>query len=263
MRINRKLLLYTSATVLLSFAVAGGASQSATAQKGKGQSTTVQKGTGPAAAPAPRTDESEQAARLRAATTALEEIMSIPDKAIPQDLLDRAECVAVVPGLKKGAFIVGAQYGKGYFSCRAAENRGWTAPGTIRMEGGSFGFQIGGQENDIIMLIMNPQGRDRLLSNQFKIGGDASAAAGPVGRTAAASTDLYLTAQILTWARSRGLFAGVSLDGTTVRQDIDDNEALYGRPLTNRDIIFSGVEIPAAARPFVDLLNKYSPREKS
>ncbi len=241
--------------VLLSLAVASCASKS----------TTAQKGTGPAAAggPAPRTDESEQAARLHDASVALQEIMASPDSAIPQDLLDRAECVAVVPGLKKGAFVVGAQYGKGYFSCRAAGNRGWTAPGTIRMEGGSFGFQIGGQENDIVMLIMNPQGRDRLLSNQFKIGADASAAAGPVGRTAAAGTDVYLTAQILTWARSRGLFAGVSLDGTTVREDIDENEALYGRRLSNRDVIFSGVQIPAAARPFVDSLNKYSPRQKS
>lgn len=134
--------------------------------------------------------------RLQAAATVFEEIMSVPDKAIPQELLDKAHCVAVVPGLKKGAFIFGAKYGKGYFSCRKKSGVGWTAPATVRIEGGSFGLQIGGSETDVILLVMNERGAERLLSSKFTLGGDASVAAGPVGRTAAAQTDAFMTAEI-------------------------------------------------------------------
>ncbi len=199
--------------------------------------------------------------RLSAATQVFTEIMAVPDKAIPQELLDKAHCIVVVPGLKKGAFVVGAQYGKGYFSCRKAARAGWTAPASIRVEGGSFGFQIGGSETDAVALIMNPKGEDRLLSNQFTLGADASVAAGPVGRTASANTDAYMTAEILSWSRSRGVFAGVALQGATMREDMDDNQALYGRSLTNRDIVQGNVAVPSAARPFIETLTRYSPRE--
>ncbi len=199
--------------------------------------------------------------RLNEATQVFQEIMATPDKGIPQDLLDRAQCVIVVPGLKKGAFVVGAQYGKGYFSCRRGNRTGWTAPASVRVEGGSFGFQIGGSETDVVALIMNQRGEDRLLSSQFTVGGDASVAAGPVGRTASANTDAYMTAEILSWSRSRGVFAGLALQGATMREDLDDNQALYGRRLTNRDIIQGHVPVPAAAQGFVNVLTRYSPRE--
>jgi len=199
--------------------------------------------------------------RLAAATQVFQEIMAVPDKAIPQELLDRAYCIVVVPGLKKGAFVVGAEYGKGFFSCRKASRTGWTAPASVRVEGGSFGFQIGGSETDVVALMMNQKGEDRLLSNQFTIGADASVAAGPVGRTASANTDAYMTAEILSWSRSRGVFAGLSLQGATMREDMNDNQALYGRRLINRDIIQGNVTVPPAARDFVGTLTKYSPRE--
>src|ERR1700675_4332056 len=146
--------------------------------------------------------------RLGDAADVLTEIMSAPDKGIPQDLLAKSECIVIVPGLKKGAFIVGAKYGKGFLSCRKSSGVGWSAPGAIRVEGGSFGFQIGGSETDVFMLVMNKRGVDRLLSSQFTLGGDASVAAGPVGRVAQAETDARMTAEILTWSRARRLFAG-------------------------------------------------------
>ncbi|MEO8051867.1 MAG: lipid-binding SYLF domain-containing protein [Acidobacteriota bacterium] len=199
--------------------------------------------------------------RLDDATNTLREIMNTPDQAIPQELLDRAACIAVVPGVKKAAFIVGAKYGKGYISCRNKQGPGWTAPATVRIEGGSFGFQIGGSETDVVLLVMNQGGVDRLLSSQFTLGADASVAAGPVGRTAHAATDALLTAQILSWSRSRGVFAGVSLQGATLRQDLDDNRELYGKPLTNREIIEGHIQVPAPARRFISLLDKYSSRK--
>ncbi len=196
--------------------------------------------------------------RLNRATQVFDEVMAVPDKAIPQELLDRAQCIVVVPGMKKGAFVVGAQYGKGYFSCRKSSGAGWTAPAGVRVEGGSFGFQIGGSETDVVALVMNQRGEGRLLSSQFTLGGDASVAAGPVGRTASANTDAYMTAEILSWSRSRGVFAGLSLQGATMREDMDDNQALYGRRLTNRDIIQGNVAVPSAAQPFIHALTKYS-----
>jgi lipid-binding SYLF domain-containing protein len=199
--------------------------------------------------------------RLTAAEQVFQEIMATPDKSIPQSLLDKAQCVVVVPGLKKGAFIVGGEYGKGFFSCRNANGQGWTAPGAVTVAGGSFGFQIGGEETDVVMLIMNKRGEDRLLSSQFTIGADASAAAGPVGRSTSANTDAYMTAEILSWSRSRGVFAGVSLQGATVKENMGDNRALYGKTVTNREVIQGGATAPTSARGFVNMLEKYSARQ--
>jgi len=199
--------------------------------------------------------------RLEAARTVFSEVMATPDKAIPQELLDKAECVVVVPGLKKGAFIFGAKYGRGYLSCRKTSGAGWTGPGAIRVEGGSFGLQIGGSETDVIMLVMNERGAQRLLSSKFTLGGSADVAAGPVGRTATAQTDAYMTAEILSWSRSRGVFAGVSLQGATLRQDLDVNKELYGKTLTNKEIIEGQMAPPKSAEAFVSNLNKYSSRK--
>lgn len=199
--------------------------------------------------------------RLQAAAETFKEVMDTPDKTIPQDLLNKAQCVIVVPGLKKGAFLVGAKYGKGFVSCRKKDGVGWTAPGSIRVEGGSFGLQIGGQETDVFMLVMNERGMNRLLSTKFTLGGDASVAAGPVGRSTQAETDAAMTAEILTWSRSRGLFAGISLSGATLREDADWNKELYGRDISNKQILTTNVPPPAAAATFIAELNKYSSRK--
>jgi len=200
--------------------------------------------------------------RLQAATDSLKEVMDTPDKSIPQDLLDRAQCIVIVPGLKKGAFFVGAKYGKGFVSCRREGGVGWSAPGSIRVEGGSFGVQFGGSETDVFMLVMNKKGMDRLLSTKFTLGGDASVAMGPVGRSAQAETDAALTAEILTWSRQRGLFAGVSLSGATLREDSDWNQDLYGKKITNREIIVkSAVSAPKGADQLISELNRYSSRK--
>lgn len=204
--------------------------------------------------------ESAHDERLGNAAAVLKEIMETPDQALPEELLDRAHCAVIVPGLKRGAFIFGARYGKGYVSCRTKSRVGWSAPGTVRIEGGSFGLQIGGAETDVVLLVMNKGGVNRLLSSQFTLGAGASVAAGPVGRTATAATDALLTAEILSWSRSRGVFAGVSLEGATLRQDLDDNRELYGRTLENREIIESELPVPKPARGLISLLNKYSGR---
>src|SRR5579885_3027839 len=205
--------------------------------------------------------ESDAPKRLQAAADAFKEVMDVSDKAIPQDLLNKAQCAVVIPGLKKGAFIVGGKYGKGFVTCRKKDGVGWTAPGSVRVEGGSFGFQIGGSETDVFMLVMNQKGMDRLLATKFTLGGDATAAAGPVGRSTQAETDAALTAEILTWSRARGLFAGVSLNGSTLREDEDWNREMYGKALKNREIITGDVQPPAPAAPLIDLLNKYSSRK--
>jgi lipid-binding SYLF domain-containing protein len=204
--------------------------------------------------------ESDDEKRLQDAALVFSEVMNTPDRAIPQELLERAHCAVIVPGLKKGAFIVGGKFGRGFLSCRNKNRVGWTAPAAVRVEGGSFGLQLGVSETDVIMLIMNERGAERLLSSKFTIGGDASAAAGPVGRTASADTDATLRAEILTWSRARGLFAGVSLQGATLRQDQDVNKSLYGKPYTNRQIVNSGLAVPTAAAGLLKLLNKYSSR---
>lgn len=199
--------------------------------------------------------------RLAAAASALKEVMGIPERAIPQELMAKAECIVIVPDLKKGAFIIGAQYGKGFVSCRRPNGVGWSAPGAVRVEGGSFGFQIGGSETDIFMLVMNEKGRDRLISTKFTLGGEASAAAGPVGRTTQAETDAAMTAEILTWSRSRGLFAGLSLKGSSLREDPEWNQQLYGAKLTNKEIVTGGRAAPAAAANLMAELNRYSSRK--
>jgi SH3 domain-containing YSC84-like protein 1 len=201
--------------------------------------------------------------RLEESAAVLEEVMDTPDKAIPQDLLNKADCVVIVPGLKKGAFIVGAKYGRGFFTCRKKGGVGWSGPAAVRVEGGSFGFQIGGSETDVIMLVMNERGVKRLLASKFTLGADASVAAGPVGRSATAETDATMRAEILTWSRSRGAFAGVALNGATLRQDKDTNKDLYGRAIENRDIILTDRAAPGAAGRLLSLLNKYSSRKSS
>jgi SH3 domain-containing YSC84-like protein 1 len=199
--------------------------------------------------------------RLQSAAGALKEVMDIPDKSIPQDLLNKAQCIVIVPDLKKGAFIVGAKYGKGFVSCRQKSGVGWSAPGAVRIEGGSVGLQIGGSEMDVFMLIMNERGMDRLLSSKFTLGGDATVAAGPVGRSTQAETDARFTAEILTWSRSRGLFAGISLSGATLREDEDWNIALYGKKITNREIVTGDVAAPKAAATLLSELDRYSSRK--
>ena len=200
---------------------------------------------------------SDETERLVAARETLQEILAIPDKGIPQDLLKKAHCVVVVPGVKKGAFIVGAEYGKGFVSCRGAKAQQWSAPAAIRMEGGSVGFQIGGSETDVVLLVMNEKGADRLMSSQFKLGGDASVAAGPVGRTANAATDATMRAEILSWSKSRGVFAGVSLSGSTLREDRDANKSLYGKELGTRDVVAGNLPTPAEAKSLLTMLAKY------
>lgn len=203
----------------------------------------------------------EEDKRLENAAIMFEEVMGTKDKEIPQDLLDKASCAVFVPGLKKGAFVFGAKYGRGFVSCRKKEGPGWSAPGAIRVEGGSFGLQIGGSETDVIMLVMNDKGASRLMSSKFTLGGDASAAAGPVGRTASAETDATMRAEILTWSRARGVFAGISLQGATLRPDKEAIKGLYGKELENKDIVFGNVETPAAASKLIGLLNKFSGRK--
>lgn len=203
----------------------------------------------------------ENTERLEKAAVVFDEVMGISDKAIPQTFLDKSECVVLVPGLKKGAFIVGAKFGRGFISCRNAGGAGWSAPGAVRVEGGSVGFQIGGSETDVIMLVMNERGVERLLRSKFTLGGDASVAAGPVGRDASAQTDAMMTAEILTWSRSRGVFAGVSLQGATLRQDIDANTDLYGKAYENAQIVKSGLGVPEPAKKMISLLSKYSARK--
>jgi len=205
--------------------------------------------------------QSDAPKRLVAAAESFKEVMGTPDKAIPQDLLNKSQCIVVVPGLKKGAFIIGAKYGKGFVACRKKDSVGWTAPAAVRVEGGSFGFQIGGEETDVFMLVMNHKGMDRLLTTKFTLGADASVAAGPVGRTTQAETDAAMTAEILTWSRSRGIFAGISLSGATLRGDPDWNNEMYGRSITNREILTSGIAAPASAGEFLAELNRYSSRK--
>ena len=199
------------------------------------------------------------AERLETSAEVFKEIMAVSERSIPQDLLEKAECVVVVPGMKKGAFIVGANFGRGFFTCRRSK-AGWSAPAAIRMEGGSIGFQIGGSETDVVMLVLNKRGADKLMSSKFTIGGDASVAAGPVGRTSTAETDALMHAEMLSWSRSRGVFAGISLKGATLRADEDANKELYGKGLETRDIIEKS-EPPKSASALISLLNRYSARK--
>ena len=201
--------------------------------------------------------------RLNEAAAVFSEVMAAPDKGIPEDLLAKAHCIVIVPSLKTAAFLVGGKYGKGYLSCRNRSGVGWSAPGTVRIEGGSVGFQIGGSTTDLIMLVMNERGADKLLSSKFTLGAEGSVAAGPVGRTATAQTDAQMHAEILSWSRSQGLFAGLALEGATLRQDLDDNATLYGKRLENREIVTTPVRTPKAAAKLIGLLNRYSARERT
>ena len=201
--------------------------------------------------------------RLQESATVLKEILSAPDQGIPQDLLNEAHCVVVIPGMKKAAFLVGAKYGLGFTVCRRDDRAGWGAPAAMRVEGGSFGFQIGASETDVVMLVMNRRGMDKLLQSKFTLGGDAEVAAGPVGRSVTAQTDAKMTAKILSWSRSRGVFAGVSLQGATLRQDLDENEELYGRRITNKQIVMQRMKPPVAASELLAMLNKYSRHEST
>lgn len=199
--------------------------------------------------------------RLAAATEDLNAMMNASDKGVPQDLLNRASCVVVIPNLKKGGFIVGAEYGVGFFTCRKPSGVGWSAPGNIRISGGKFGLLIGGAETDVVMLVMNQTGMDHLLSDKFQVGGEASAAAGPLGRDASAMTDAELHAEILTYSRQRGLFGGLDLTGAAVTQDGKANEEMYGHAISNKEIVTGDVHTPAAARAFVHTLDRISSRK--
>jgi SH3 domain-containing YSC84-like protein 1 len=209
-------------------------------------------------------DEREQD-RVKDAGEVLKEILNIPDD-IPQDLLDKAECLVILPSVKKGAFGIGGSYGRGVMVCRGGEHyKGkWGAPALYALEGVSIGFQLGGQATDFVLLVMNPRGANSLLYSKVKLGADASAAAGPKGRTAEGATDIVMSAEILSYSRNKGLFAGVSLEGSTLRSDGSANEKLYGRKLTAKEIIRGGkVGVPASARELVALLDKKSPVNKS
>jgi SH3 domain-containing YSC84-like protein 1 len=209
-------------------------------------------------------DEREQE-RVKDAGVVLKEILNIPDD-IPQDLLDKAECVIILPSVKKGAFGIGGSYGRGVMLCRGGEHyKGkWGAPALYALEGVSIGFQLGGQATDFVLLVMNPRGAESLLHSKVKLGADASAAAGPKGRTAEGATDIVMQAEILSYSRNKGLFAGISLEGSTLRSDGSANEKLYGRKLSAHDIIRAGkVGVPPSAEQLVTLLDKKSPINKS
>jgi lipid-binding SYLF domain-containing protein len=196
--------------------------------------------------------------RLTEATSVFTEIMGAPDKGIPQDLLGKAECVIVVPNLKKAAFVVGGEYGKGFATCRDANRAGWTGPAAIEINGGSVGFQIGGESTDLILLVLNRKGMDKLMGDKFTLGADASVAAGPVGRTAAAQTNARMDAEILAWSRSKGAFAGLALKGGSLRPDKSDNRDLYGKDVTNKEILTGAVKAPAEADGFSMAINKFA-----
>jgi lipid-binding SYLF domain-containing protein len=200
--------------------------------------------------------------RLTEATTVVQELMNAGDKGIPEDLLEKAKCAVVIPGAKKGGFFVGAQYGRGFTICRNESTRGWGAPAAVRMEGGSIGLQIGGAETDIFMLVMNEEGVRKLVGSKFTLDANAGVAAGPVGRDAHAATDARLTAGILAWSRQRGAFAGLTVGGGTLRNDLDENQELYGKRLTNKEVLLgNAVKPPAAAAPLIAALNRATPGE--
>lgn len=196
--------------------------------------------------------------RLNASADTLTDMMKASDKGIPQGLLDKARCVVVIPGMKKAGFIFGAKYGSGFAVCRRSGGSGWSAPAAMIVEGGSVGFQIGLSETDVVLLVMNDGGMRHLLSDKFTIGGDATAAAGPIGRDASAQTDAMMNAEMLSYSRSSGLFAGISLEGATLRPDEDADRDLYARNATNREILTGDVKIPAVALKFEHALNRDS-----
>jgi SH3 domain-containing YSC84-like protein 1 len=204
----------------------------------------------------------EVSERLQAAATVMDEIMAAPDKGIPGDVLDKADCVAIIPGMKKAGFIVGGRYGKGMVSCRNKAQTAWEAPVMLTLEGGSVGLQIGASSTDVVLLVMERSGIDSLMKDKVTLGGDASVAGGPVGRSATAQTDAMMKAKILSYSRSQGVFAGLELAGSTLRPDKDDNKALYGKAIEAKDILNGKPTIPSAAQPVIKALTKYSPKGK-
>ena len=196
--------------------------------------------------------------RLDKSARVFSEIMRAPDNNIPQNLLEKAACVVILPGVKKAAFVVGGEFGHGFVECRRQGGTGWGAPAAVKFEGGSVGWQIGGESADIVMLVMNRHGMDKLLGDKVTLGADASVAAGPVGRTANANTDLKLTAEILAWSRTKGLFAGIALNGASLRPDKDENAKLYGRGMSTREVVMDNTAPPAAAHPLIAELDRYS-----
>jgi lipid-binding SYLF domain-containing protein len=213
----------------------------------------------------PLLSQEKEADRLENCGTVIKEIMDIPDD-IPQDLIDKAECVIIYPSVLKGAFVIGGSYGRGAMTCRTGEHYTgpWSAPSMMALEGASVGLQLGGQATDFVLLVMNPRGAHSMLKSKVKLGGDASVAAGPKGRTASAESDVTLRAEVLSYSRSRGLFAGISLEGSTVRPDSDANERVYGKKLSAEDIIFKGaVAVPPPAQQLVSYLNRKSPKNTS
>jgi lipid-binding SYLF domain-containing protein len=196
--------------------------------------------------------------RLEASADTLNDMMRAADKGIPQDLIDKARCVVVIPGMKKAGFIFGAEVGRGFAACRKTGGSGWSAPAAMRTEGGSFGFQIGASETDVVLLVMNDGGMRHLLSDKFTLGGDASVAAGPLGRELTAQTDVMMSAEMLSYSRSRGLFAGISLQGATLRPDGETNKELYGHDATNHEILTGDFKTPEAARKFEHALHRDS-----
>jgi len=210
-------------------------------------------------------DDEKEADRIENAGRVVKEIMDIPDD-IPQDLIDKAECIIVYPSVLKAAFIVGGSYGRGVVTCRTGEHYSgpWSAPAMMALEGGSFGFQIGGEATDFVLLVMNPRGAHSILHSKVKLGGDASVAAGPKGRSASAESDVTLRAEVLSYSRARGLFAGISLEGSTVRPDDDANERVYGRKISAEDIVFHGaVPVPAPGQKLVGYLDHKTPKNLS
>lgn len=203
-------------------------------------------------------DRTDDVSRLQSAATVLDEIMAAPDKGIPEEIIGSAKCIAIVPSMLKGGFVVGGAYGKGVASCRT--EKGWSAPAFFTVEGGSFGLQIGGQAVDLVMIIMNDEGMKNLLASKFKLGADASVAAGPVGRHAEGMTDWKMRAQVLTYSRARGVFAGLTLNGAAVRQHKDDTRAFYGRMVPFNTLLLGNLQpVPSDAQPWIAVLNKYAP----
>ncbi len=208
-------------------------------------------------------EKSDVVKRIDQAAAVFQEINAAPDKGVPQEILEKAQCIGIVPGMKRAGFVVGGNYGKGVVVCRAARGSGWTGPAVIRIEGGSFGLQIGAGETDVVFIVMNQRGMDKLLTDKFTVGGDVAAMAGPVGRSASAKTDAMMHAEILSYSRARGVFAGITLNGSTMRPDEKENRALYGRDVTNREILTGKVKAPEAAQPLYAALNKYTPASKT
>lgn len=201
-------------------------------------------------------DRNDVIKRLNASAEVFNEVMGVPDKAIPKELLEKAECIVIVPNMKKGGFIVGAKYGKGFMTCKTGN--GWSGPSAIKVEGGSIGAQIGGGETDVILVVMNKGGAEKLMRSEFTLGGDAGVMAGPVGRDSTAQTDALMNAQILSYSRARGLFAGIALTGATLRSDDKDNEYLYGKPVEHKAVLTGQVSRPAGGNILISALNKYA-----